>query len=379
MYYNLEALRGICALMVALTHVPWANHLFYSPFVNNAWLFVDFFFVLSGFVIAHRYAGPPQFDFQDFMIRRFFRLYPLHAVTLLACLALLLARDVLLPAFQSLPPRTEFNAEFLWAATNNLFLTHALGFTSTHVLNAPSWSISAEFWTYLVFAAVCSFTSHAGRRVALMLVIGLVAFTTLVTWNTGRGLATPLHFGFLRCLASFGLGTAVWYLASLPRRTFAPVAYDAIFAGLFLVLLVLFASVSKTEPLNAVMPLVFALIVYLCVCDTGSLTSRILETAPMRRLGAWSYSIYMVHAFWTSVFGFVLNRFYTGASDIAEMGPRLATPLMVGDIAVTIYVALVLLTSYLTYSYVERPGREFGTQRARRLARAHPSLTRNEA
>ena len=52
----LDAWRGIAALMVAVFHFNALHHAAYMPFVRNSYLFVDFFFVLSGFVIAHAYA-----------------------------------------------------------------------------------------------------------------------------------------------------------------------------------------------------------------------------------------------------------------------------------------------------------------------------------
>ena len=50
----LESLRGIAAISVALYHFNTGSH-FNNAFVSNAWLMVDFFFVLSGFVIALNY------------------------------------------------------------------------------------------------------------------------------------------------------------------------------------------------------------------------------------------------------------------------------------------------------------------------------------
>ena len=51
----LDSLRGLCALMVALMHINSISHISESTLVRQSWLFVDFFFVLSGFVIAHSY------------------------------------------------------------------------------------------------------------------------------------------------------------------------------------------------------------------------------------------------------------------------------------------------------------------------------------
>ena len=54
-FYALDSWRGIAAVMVALFHMPIAWSLYDVGIVRHAWLFVDFFFVLSGFVIAFTY------------------------------------------------------------------------------------------------------------------------------------------------------------------------------------------------------------------------------------------------------------------------------------------------------------------------------------
>lgn len=53
----LDSWRGICALLVALFHFPTSSIISQSAFVGGSYLFVDFFFVLSGFVIASSYDG----------------------------------------------------------------------------------------------------------------------------------------------------------------------------------------------------------------------------------------------------------------------------------------------------------------------------------
>jgi peptidoglycan/LPS O-acetylase OafA/YrhL len=55
-FENLDALRGTCALLVALFHLPANGLLASNALVRHAYLFVDYFFVLSGFVIAFSYG-----------------------------------------------------------------------------------------------------------------------------------------------------------------------------------------------------------------------------------------------------------------------------------------------------------------------------------
>jgi peptidoglycan/LPS O-acetylase OafA/YrhL len=82
----LDSWRGICALLVTLFHFPAAGWLATNGFIRGSYLFVDFFFVLSGFVIAHAYGERlgDGTSFRKFMVTRFGRLFPLHAFMLLA-------------------------------------------------------------------------------------------------------------------------------------------------------------------------------------------------------------------------------------------------------------------------------------------------------
>ena len=79
-YAALDSLRGVCALFVCLFHFRANGPIATLEFVRGSWLFVDFFFVLSGFVIAANYrerlvAGA---FLRGFVILRFGRVYPLH-------------------------------------------------------------------------------------------------------------------------------------------------------------------------------------------------------------------------------------------------------------------------------------------------------------
>jgi hypothetical protein len=93
----LTPLRGIAALLVVVFHAG----IFIGPLVDPAasglighgWLWVDFFFVLSGFILTHVYGGYFQekvtwSSYKKYLLARFARVYPLHLVTLGAAVAL---------------------------------------------------------------------------------------------------------------------------------------------------------------------------------------------------------------------------------------------------------------------------------------------------
>ena len=83
----LESIRGISALVVLLFHLKDTTNsiLIHNFLILNGKIFVDFFFVLSGFVIAHSYSSKihTSIDLLKFKFKRFLRLYPLHILTLI--------------------------------------------------------------------------------------------------------------------------------------------------------------------------------------------------------------------------------------------------------------------------------------------------------
>lgn len=74
----LDAFRGLCALSVVVFHMHFVGSVTELDFFRGSWLFVQFFFVLSGFVLAHGYGFKESLNFNYFMRARFFRIYPLH-------------------------------------------------------------------------------------------------------------------------------------------------------------------------------------------------------------------------------------------------------------------------------------------------------------
>ena len=132
--------------MVALYHFPATGWIETNSIINNSRMFVDFFFVLSGFVIAANYTNRLETPEQarKFMWLRIGRLYPLHVAILLA----FVGYEVVKLAFGQ-------DDAFLFpndtaSLAQNALLIHGLGTTSELTWNWPSWSISTEMAAYLL-------------------------------------------------------------------------------------------------------------------------------------------------------------------------------------------------------------------------------------
>ena len=132
-FVALESWRGIAACLVALFHLDAYSHLYDVSFLRNSWLFVDFFFVLSGFIIAANYQKrlTEGFGLGRFLLLRLGRLYPLHLAMLVLFVAFaflkVLGRTLLAGSVSptSVAPFTSA-AEAPPAIFANLLLVHSL-------------------------------------------------------------------------------------------------------------------------------------------------------------------------------------------------------------------------------------------------------------
>ena len=184
---SLTTLRGILALWVVAYHF-WndAVRLFPSlkslaPLAQSGHFAVPGFFVLSGFVLAFNYSArfatwPPR-RVLGFWALRLARIYPVHFVTLLAVAAMIAVSDRL--GYQ-LTDAGYSTRDFIL----NLFLMHTWVPEFRLNWNYPSWSISSEWFAYLVFpfaaAGLLSRITTWARAAALAVVclVGAgIAFT----------------------------------------------------------------------------------------------------------------------------------------------------------------------------------------------------------
>lgn len=376
-YRALDALRGICALLVCLFHFRAAGPLGWSPFVRGSWLFVDFFFVLSGFVIAATYrdrliAGDDRrgFVIRGFVIRRLGRIYPLHLAVLLAYVAVELAG-----LLAGVGGRPMFDANHsVPAIFAHLTLTQSFGGHGGLSWNQPSWTIAVEFWTYLLYAAAARCAGAGLERwlcVAIIASLAGLMLLSLPTLNVANG------FSLLRCIAGFGVGAAAWRLWQQSGRVAAAPYRGATAVELIMIVAVTgFVCLAAENAASFAAPLLFGAVV-LVFARAGGLVSRLLQTRGLQALGTLSFSIYMVHTFVQSRIDDVLPRFerllhvpllgtrtFASGRTISMIG---TTPLA-GTMLALVMLVLVIAVSALTWRYVEQPGQRLAGRLAARLA-----------
>lgn len=354
---SLTPLRGVAALWVVLYHYNiWASNLGlddYFQIVDQGYLAVDLFFMISGFVMAHVYRGAILEDvrgsYLPFLGGRVARLYPLHIFILLLFLASALsARTAAYMATGVFKPIPLEGARSLLALAANVFMLQGLK-AGTLSWNYPSWSISVEFLAYLLFplalVTVCQASKAAKIALAGVLVALLVYFWQISgdDFNQWDGAET-----FLRCLPEFLAGILLYDLfCSGAGRRF--LASDVTAMAIFVAAIAL----AQSGVSDFVTVIAFALLVPVSVANAGLFT-RLINVAPLVWLGEISYSLYLAHGFVQFAAGRLLAA---GGIDPAKLS----------QFHSVLLVAAMLLTSFAIaaaiHATIERAGR-------RRLRRA---------
>ena len=356
---ELESIRGLAALLVVFYHIPKWHPMMDIGVINNGYLMVELFFVLSGFVIFSAYGGRinSRADLFRFQFLRFGRLYPVHLLFLLVFVLIELAKYLAATKLGIVSTNTEpFRENNLLAFAQQLLLVQAIGPTGNELtFNGPAWSISVEFYTYLIFGLVI--LSFNSTRIYLFSAIAVVSVVLL---------ATKFTFGFtdlLRCLAGFFVGCLTAVATRHASRTWPSYASLLVAAAILV-----FLHVKTTRDFDSVIFLLTAALIASLVLSPNSLLNRLLNLRALGWLGAVSYSVYMCHAavIWTVNQTF---RVFLGRPEAIDRHGNSVPQLSVADtlLGSVVIIAAVLVVSGLVFNFVEKPLRE----RSRRFAASH--------
>jgi peptidoglycan/LPS O-acetylase OafA/YrhL len=207
----LDGLRGVAALAVVILHLT-ANERGDSNIVPHATLAVDFFFILSGFVIAFAYderLRSGRLSFWSFTSARLIRLYPMLLLGL-AIGATAFAIRIMTRGEWSLWPA------FIEALALGLLLlpSHLIpgpGYTAAYPFNVPSWSLFFELAANCVYAGIARWMTNA--RLLLVTAFGACGLLFVMILyggaNVGSAWAT-FGLGGWRVLFAFSAGVLIY-------------------------------------------------------------------------------------------------------------------------------------------------------------------------
>ena len=342
---QIDGLRGISCIMVILYHLEsfhTPDFIYNNFLIREGYIFVDVFFVLSGFVISLNYSKMKSFtDIKLFLYRRFIRLYPLLFFTSTLYFGYFIFRDILF--------RYGFSHLFNFDTSNILvdiidYLETILLSNSSPILgnsigvNTPSWSISAEFYCYLLFSLIVilrkKFSILFLTSLSTIISIVLIYFLTDDFFQTRE-------FGFLRSFIGFNMGCFIYYLYKNKRVKTVP---------LFFILLSVFVFVLHTYFLNIniynefqiiiLTPLVISFLVYSVILLKKK--NILSNSKTLQYLGKISFSIYLNHLFILIYIPKIFNFLGFNLSNLLNQ-------ILVN----TLIFVLTIGLSHITYSKIE--------------------------
>lgn len=289
-YEVLDGLRGTAAFAVVLLHVAQTFFATGTNPLHHAYLAVDFFYMLSGFVIGHAYDDRwGRMGIADFFGKRLRRLHPMVVLGVTLGLAAYVL-DPFAPAQKTAAPWLVGVVYVL-----GLLLVPAPSLPNrpgaTHALNGPAWSLTQEYIANIVYAL-------ALRRASRRVLAGLVAASAIVLVAIGASQGTlQVGWGWDTLYLS-PLRTAFPFMAGLLLQRCAARAPGRIgWVGLSLILAAAFLAPSPSWGLaNGLLEAAIVIVLFPLVIAAGAAAKA---RGPLLRLcrlcGELSYPVYIVH------------------------------------------------------------------------------------
>ena len=356
-HYNiLDGLRGVAALTVVCFHLFEAyatSHL--DQRINHGYLAVDFFFILSGFVIGYSYDDRLKtMSPKDFIKRRFIRLHPLVIMGAVIGAVMFYFQgcsvwDVSKISVAALIIATLMSALLIPATTG----IEVRGVGEMYPLNGPSWSLFFEYIGNILY--VFFIRKLPTRTLSVLVLLAGLGLAAFAIWGPYGDICVGYSMtgdnmlgGFLRLLFSFSAGL-------LLSRIFNPVHVKGAFwiGAIAIVVLSAIPRVGGSEHLwmNGIydtmcFAVAFPLLVYLGA--SGKTTGKVTISV-CKFLGDISYPLYMVHyPFIYLYYAWVKNELLTFAQSLPG-----AAALVIGCV----------ILAYLCLKLYDEPVRRFLTKR----------------
>lgn len=322
-YKSIEVCRGVAALLVAIYHLSRLYQQNYGVFPFSSiteigHIGVDFFFVLSGFIIYYIHAIElgDKSKVSSYAVKRFSRVYPFFWFVILLNL-------ILIPFVSSKELPTFFQ----------LFLNLSLLPYKDYFITGVSWTLQHEILFYSLFA--CLFVNKSLGKTLLILWLILIILASQNDYFKIPVISSSFNIQFF-----FGLGVAY-----LLKKQLLPKSKFILLISLFIVGTISTLELTDNLSHNGIISRVlygmaFSLIIIGCI-STEHLTLKKFPKIFLK-LGSSSYSIYLLHLF----FGGILFKIFT------VVGLHDLVPITIS--AITLIVLTVYL-SYITSTVIEIP------------------------
>lgn len=330
----IDGLRAVAVLAVLLYHVGLA-------WLPGGFVGVDVFFVISGFLISRviydDIAASGRFHIGSFYERRIRRIVPAFVAVTAATLAagyFLFLPDEFARLGKSVIYAAAFSANIFFYLTSNYFGPAADAEPLLHY-----WSLGVEEQFYVVFPLVVLACSRFAPRLLAPIIFAVAAGSlALAQFYVRTAPAAAFYLAPERAWELMAGSMLALPQFPFPRRRLLRETAAAVGLGLILFAVLAYDTTTPFPGLTATLP-VGGCALILWGCDRGAtLTGHLLSLRPLRWIGLWSYSIYMIH--WPLI---VFGR---------QLWPDAGAPLIGAIIAVSVALGAI------SYWLIETPFRK---------------------
>ncbi|GAA4109354.1 acyltransferase [Aquimarina addita] len=347
MIRSLHAFRFIFALMVFMSHlnyiIPSENKFWsflYRYIFREGYIGVSFFFMLSGYILAYRYTDAiieKSFSFKTFFSRRLARILPMYYVGLLVALPLSYSELIY--------GNTLF---YIKKMMSTIFMVQSVIPVSDYYFsfNGVSWSISTELFFYIGFPLITAVlikqrfikrTLIAVTTLIIILAILLIGYENAYYW---------LYISPVLRIADFTMGIGLFLL--IKGRSFqlsideaTKWEYRALLV--FLLFLILQPYVHANFKLGVYYWIPIGIIISVFSNVQGKIT-MFLSKPVWEMLGHISFSFYLLHHSYIKYYQHYM---------MPNIDPKWT------GIVILIIILISILTSYVTYRFIEEPARKY--------------------
>jgi len=302
-YPILDGLRGVAAIMVVIFHVfETHSHSHLDQIINHGYLAVDFFFLLSGFVIGYAYDDRwSKMTIGGFFKIRLVRLQPMVIMGMIVGALLFYFQDsAMFPNIHNVPVWKMLI--FMVIGFTLIPVTPSMeirGWQEMHPLDGPAWSLFFEYIANILYALFVRKFSKTLLSIFVFLAACLLIHLALTSpkgdviggWSFN---AKQLHVGFARLLYPFFAGLLLFRVSKLIQ-----VKHAFLLCSLLVVFFLAMPRIGGSEHLwmnglydSMIIIFIFPLIVYLGA--SGELKGRYAAKI-CKFFGGISYPIYITH------------------------------------------------------------------------------------
>lgn len=326
-YFAVDGLRLLASINIVLFHTEAIGG-FYNLQGSPDWFFrilkgpafsASIFFILGGFIFTSKFASRVEsFNTWNFLKKRFSELYPLHALTSLIMIGLMIARY--------LPDGALSIPKLIFSTFLHLSLLWSVFPFFSYSLNTPSWALSAFFLCYLFFHPLLRFVIRINKKRILMLWIAVFLIPSTIWGLVFYFMGSPANlyqffhaFGPVRFF-EFGIGALMARFFQLSDRyrkktLFTLVIYDIvlILASILIYLNIQYFN-SPDKPLmtwmsyHVFMIPLFIVILY-CLAVERGMIQLVLSQPFIRNVGKSSFYPYLIHIPFISGVTFFCEKF----------------------------------------------------------------------